>query len=178
MPKNATRLLACVSLLLLCCGVAQAEAGARGVAADAHRIEQRGHREGPLTLFVAERPDLHLKLLVGPRRIVETVAGSRVHCEGGSTEQGSITSRPWGSFRIGRHGGFEKSSWEAYEGDGDYFTGFRGRVRRNRIVGYYRAWEERTGEEEFFPRCGTVSPRGEEMRFVAHRVEGPPWHRR
>jgi hypothetical protein len=131
--------------------------------------------KAPLTRFVAHRKGLDVALLVGPHEIVASSTSSLVHCEGGGKERGSVTDRGWKGFRVRRDGEFHKASSEAFEGSGSYFMELRGRVHRNRVIGTYRSWEERLGEEEFFPRCGTRSPRGEEMRFVAHRVEGPPW---
>jgi hypothetical protein len=159
---------ASIGILLVCCGVAYAGPADHG----------GPRKEGPLTLFVAHRENLTVKLRIGPRRIAWTSSGSIVHCEGGRKEFGSISSQGWSAFRVKANGEFQKSLLESYEGSGSYFTALHGWVHRNRVVGYYRAWEERLGEETFYPRCGTGSPRGEDMRFIAHRVEGPPWRPR
>jgi hypothetical protein len=134
-------------------------------------------RQGaPLTAFLAKRPGLEVKLWLDPWGIVATRTGSVVHCEDGSKEYGSITSQGWRHFPVDRRGEFKRGVWEAYEGSGSYFTRLAGSARANSVVGEYTAWEQRTGEEEFFPKCGTRSFRGEPMRFRAHRVAGPPWH--
>jgi hypothetical protein len=136
----------------------------------------RDRSDAPVTVFVARRPSLEVKLWVDPWGIVFTRTGSLVRCEGGSKDHGSITSQAWTHFPVNRRGEFGRGVEEAYEGSGRYFTALSGRVHANRVSGEYRAWEERLGEEEFFPRCGTRSFRGEPMRFSAHRVAGPPWH--
>ena len=136
-----------------------------------------GHRaHGRETTFVVKRKDLGIAIVVRGRRIVATETGSVVHCGDGRREYGSITSQGWRRFPVSRSGRFKKSSMEGYEDDGDYFFELSGTVHRNRIVGHYRAWEERIGGEEegWLPRCGTKSPRGEPIRFVARRAGGPP----
>lgn len=139
-------------------------------AAAAHRDRSRQ------TEFVAKRPGLLIKLWVGSREILGSVTYSRLKCEGGSEEPGSINYiEGYRHFPLRPGGYFKKRVYESYEGSGSYFWGLSGRVRPNRIVGAYEAWEERSGEEEFFPRCGTLSPRGLPRHFVAHRVAGPPW---
>jgi hypothetical protein len=58
-----------------------------------------------------------------------------------------------------------------------YFEAMRGRVHANRIVGRLRFWEtsrDRDGERR---KCGTKSPTGAWVRFIAHRVKGPPFSR-
>lgn len=128
-----------------------------------------------LTVFRANRPGLLVKLWVSGDRIVQTKTASRVRCEGGQVEPGSATIAGWGNFIVKPDGEFRKQIWESYEGAGDYFMALAGRVQANSVTGTYRAWEERMGEETFYPRCGTVTPRGEEIRFKAHRVSGPRW---
>ena len=131
--------------------------------------------QAPVTVYRASPPGLLVKLWVSGQKIIGSETGSRVKCEGGGSGAGSISSRGWKRFPIAPDGRFERQARESYEGSGDYFLALSGQVRPNRIVGEYRAWEERMGEEEFFPRCGTVTPRGLDMHFVAHRVDGPPW---
>jgi hypothetical protein len=131
---------------------------------------------GHLTIFRASRPGLNVKLWVGKNRIVGYKLSSRVRCQGGSEEQGSGTLAEGANIRIRRSGIFRYRELESDEGSGTYFTGLQGEVRQNTVTGFYRAWEERSGEEgEFFPRCGTLSPRGRPIHFVAQRVSGPPW---
>jgi hypothetical protein len=131
-----------------------------------------------LTTFRASRPGLDVKLWVAKGRIVGYDLSSRVKCEGGFEEQGSGSIAEGANIRIRRGGFFKYSEWESYEDAGSYFTGLEGKVHRNSVRGYYRAWEERSGEEgEFPPKCGTLSPRSLPMFFVAHRVSGPPWRR-
>lgn len=129
-----------------------------------------------LTIFRASRPGLNVKLWVGKHRIVGYDLSSRVRCEGGSEEQGSGTSRRGANIRIRRSGIFRYTELESYEDGGSYFTGLEGKVHQSTVRGFYRAWEERSGEEgEFPPKCGTLSPRGRPIHFVAHRVSGPLW---
>lgn len=145
------------------------------VATGSGRMASRGDG-APLTIFRASRPGLNVKLWVGGRRIVGYDLSSRVRCEGGSEEQGSGTIAEGAHIRIRQKGIFRYSKWESYEDDGTYFIGLEGKVYRDAVRGFYRAWEERSGEEgEFPPRCGTLSPRGRPIHFVAHRVSGPPW---
>lgn len=131
----------------------------------------------PLTIYVARRPGLFVKLWVGPRSIVGIRASSIVRCEDGSKERGSVTSAEGAGFVVHRNGWFRHQELEGYEGSGFYFMALSGRVRRNRVTGEYRAWEERMGEEDegWLPRCGTLTPQGLSMYFVARRVSGPPW---
>jgi hypothetical protein len=166
-PMGLRRALG-ATLIVVACSLA-------GASADAGRSRPAG----PITVFLAKRPTLEVKLWVDPWGVVFTRTSSLVRCgRRGSKEYGSITSRPWRHFPVLADGSFERGVEEAYEGSGWYFTGLEGRVRPNVVVGEYRAWEERTGEEEFFPRCGTRSFRGEPMRFRARRVAGPRWRSR
>lgn len=126
-----------------------------------------------LTIFRASRPGLNVKLWVGRNHIVGYSLSSRVRCKGGSEEQGSGAIAEGANIRIRRSGIFRYTESESYEGGGTYFTGLEGKVHQNTVTGFYRAWEERSGEEgDFPPRCGTLSPRGRPIHFVAHRVSG------
>lgn len=140
----------------------------------------RHKSHGPVTTYAVKRKGLTIAIAVSGRRILATETGSVVHCGGGSVEYGSITSQGWRRFPVGRSGHFKKATMEGYEDDGDYFLELSGTVHRNRIVGAYRAWEERLGGEEegWLPRCGTKTPKGEPLAFVARRVSGPPWRYR
>lgn len=132
------------------------------------------------TLFIAKRPGLLVRIRAEGPFIRSTVVNSRVHCADGTVAGGSSLAASWfDAFRIGRKGQFEKGEWESWESTGTYFWRLSGLVRGNRIVGQYRAWEETLSldEEGWLPRCGTRSPKGLPMRFVARRVAGPRWHR-
>lgn len=151
-----------------------------GLAVAAGPASARHKSHGPVTTYVVKRKDLRIAIAVSGRRILATETGSVVHCGGGGVEYGSITSQGWNDFPVKRSGRFKKATMEGYEDDGDYFTELSGTVHRNRIVGSYRAWEERIGGEEegWLPRCGTKTPKGEPLSFVARRVSGPPWRYR
>lgn len=130
-----------------------------------------------LTTFIAKRPGLLIRIKVRRHQIVFTELGAFVICKRLGPEAGSINLNEWDNeFGVRHFGRFRKSEFESYEGSGFYFWRLEGKVRHNRIVGRYTAWEERLGEEEWLPRCGTRSPKGLPMRFVAHRVSGPRWH--
>lgn len=130
------------------------------------------------TLFVAKRPGLLIKLWVGPKSILGSTTYSRLRCEGGFSAPGSVdTVEGYSNFPLRPGGFFQKRESESYEGAGSYFWALSGRVRPNRIIGSYTAWEELGGEEgDFPPRCGTLFPRGRPRHFVARRVAGPRWH--
>jgi hypothetical protein len=129
-----------------------------------------------LTTFVAKRPGLQIRFKVRRHQIVFTELGVYVVCKGSGPKAGSVTLNQWGTFGSGIHrsGHIEKQEYEHFA-SGEFFWRVEGQVRRNRIVGRYTAWEERLDEEEWLPRCGTRSLRGLPVRFVAHRVSGPPW---
>lgn len=131
----------------------------------------------PLTVFLAKRPGLEIKITVQGHHIVGTSTISKVHCEeDGGSGWGTGTLDEWGKrFPIGPKGGFRRRVEESYEGSGSYFWALNGHVWANRIVGLYSAREELLGEEEWLPACGTKSEDGHSLRFSAHRVSGPPW---
>jgi hypothetical protein len=55
-----------------------------------------------------------------------------------------------------------------------YFEAMRGRVTADRVVGEIRLWEgPSTVPGKLHARCGTGSPEGEWLKFVAHRIHGP-----
>ena len=167
------RRLTCLLGVLVFCGASLSVAVATGSGETTNRGDGVS-----LTIFRASRPGLNVKLWVARRSIVGYDLSSRVKCEGGSEEQGSGAIAEGANIRIRQNGIFKYSNFESYEGGGSYFAGLEGKVHRNTVRGFYRAWEERGGEEgEFPPRCGTLSPRGRPIHFVAHRISGPPWGR-
>lgn len=131
----------------------------------------------PVTMYVADRPGvLFIIFWVEPNRIVSTRISPVVKCQGGYQERGSITS----SERIlplNSRDRFRRRELEAAEGSGIYFTSLTGVIRPNRVVGRYKGWEDRLGEEDepSPPKCGTFGPDGRGVRFIARRVAGPPW---
>lgn len=131
-----------------------------------------------LTTFVAKRPGLLIRIKVLRHQIRFTELGATVVCAGTGPKPGYVDIREWGTFGFGikRSADFEKQEYEHFGGAEEFFWRLEGEVRGNRIVGEYTAREERFKAGESLPRCGTRSPKGLPLRFVAHRVSGPRWH--
>jgi hypothetical protein len=102
-----------------------------------------------------------------------------MRCTDGSKGWGGVEIHGWTGFIVHPDGHFKTGELESFEGSGTYFERLAGQVHGNAIRGSYRSWEERLGEEDvgWLPKCGTAVPRGRNMRFIAHRVSGPPWRR-
>lgn len=152
-------------MALLACAVALVPAPAAS--------EQAG-----LTTFVAKRAGLKIRLEIRRQQIRLTEMGASLVCEGNGTAAGDDGIRLWGTFGFGikRSGHFQKQEYEHFGAAAEYFWRLEGVVRGNRIVGTYTAREERFRDGEALPPCGTRSPLGLPLRFVAHRVSGPRWH--
>lgn len=138
-------------------------------------------RVDAVTTYRTKSPGVSIKLFVQRSRIVVMQTSALLSCAGGFKEPSSISVSET-RIRIKPSGHFKYRKTEAFEDSGWYFTALAGQVRSNTTKGFYTAWEERDeGEEEEFgddsfgPRCGTRSPRGRAIRFVAYRVTGPPW---
>lgn len=121
---------------------------------------------GPVTVYELKQPGFKLEFSVDRRGHAKYSAWPLEKCRGGghhTWRRGSGPRRmidPNGQFR-------EEKRWNA---NGVLFLRLAGRVRANRIVGEYRGFE--SGPE----RCGTWTPHGETIHFVARRVSGPPWN--
>jgi hypothetical protein len=121
------------------------------------------------TVYRADRPGFHLKLRISENVVRGYSVRVLSKCSDGRTEitpeslSGSgvaIPIRPGGAFRIREDSPYEFA-----------FSDLRGRRRGGTITGEYRSWSQSTSEDEGFgPRCGTLTPRGEYIRFVARRV--------
>lgn len=175
MRSSVHRFAASIGFLVVC-AAASASVGSASEGGDPAQAKARDDGS-PITPYRATHPGLRVTLWVNPRRIVRTHVLARMRCGDGSMGWGGVEIHGWTGFIVHRNGHFEFKESEGYEGSGNYFEQLSGRVHGNSIRGGYRAWEERLGEEDegWLPRCGTVSPRSETMRFVARRVSGPPW---
>jgi hypothetical protein len=122
------------------------------------------------TVYRADRPGFHLKVRIAGNVVRAYSVRVLSRCSDGRTEitdeglYGSgvaIPIRPGGFFRLREHSRYDYA-----------FSDLRGRLRRGTITGEYRSWGQSVSEDEGFgPRCGTLTPRGQYVRFVARHVD-------
>jgi hypothetical protein len=122
------------------------------------------------TVYRADRPGFHLKVRIAGNVVRAYSVRVLTKCADGRTEisdeglYGSgvaIPIRPGGFFRLREHSPFDYA-----------FFDLRGRRSGGSITGEYRSWSQSVSEDEGFgPRCGTLTPRGRYVHFVARRVD-------
>jgi hypothetical protein len=158
-----------------------------------------GPRGGPpSTVFLAERPDLEVEVGIVGGDVFEVRNHGEVVCDNGTHHRQLFSegiADPGHRVRIGGKGRFSyhlflpaegpavlrpaarRITVEEVEEDNPtpaYFEAMRGRVTGNRVIGEIRLWEgPSTVPGKRHARCGTGSPEGEWLKFVAHRIHGP-----
>jgi hypothetical protein len=150
----------------------------------------------PITTFRGYAPGLKISLSVSEGHIFYLDTHARVSCANGS-EHWQLIAEGIPLHRIGIHrdGRFRYHGFTPEEGPistlitpkelGEdieeglsappLFEALTGRARPSSVVGRFRAWEgAAVGGHRLHSRCGTRTPEGRWVKFVAHRVSGPP----
>jgi hypothetical protein len=154
--------------------------------------------KGVRTNFRALVPGkLQLRMSIEGGKLLSFFIRGRVSCESGRHHwwlflEGGPGPGQWNISREGRfhwreffpgeapvrdRPSLEQIEEEAEEGIGSpaEFQAMAGRVYANKVVGRYRFWENPQLEgKRQHTKCGTGSPEGEWVPFVARRIKGPP----
>lgn len=162
--------LALVLSLILAASILPSGLATRA-AASSHTLPAESSPEA-FTVFLSRKASLVVELSLTSHDLFSILTRGTVVCSDGSAHSQLFAEGipdPHRRTVIRRNGTYEYRVFLPA-----YFEAMRGRVYANRIVGWLRFWEtsrDRDGEQR---KCGTKSPTGAWVKFIAHRVKGPP----
>jgi len=117
-------------------------------------------------VFGGERKAIAVRVVVHGQRVARIEVTAVARCSDGMTRHDDFENPRGTGLYIDRHGrfGYRNASPQG-------FGSVSGRVMTQRAVGSFRGWFEVHGSSGMpTVRCGTASPRGESVRFIAKRL--------
>jgi hypothetical protein len=116
-------------------------------------------------VYRAERVAISVILRREGRYLTRVRVEALFRCTDGRAATAGFAILGGAGIPITSGGRFNMSRHNAHE-----LTVLKGRVEGNVIRGYYRAFQDGSPERGFEPRCGTVVPNSQPIKFTARRT--------